>query len=156
MPKEQKILNNPHIVISSEPVLEDLVNGNSRSDITNFSHTSHVNKLNSSMFRDGSYDFMQFQKKIQYFCFIHSCNKREHWKPFNHVSNNKRTKNKTMLLTSIKYLREQVHIYTDGLAINKKSKSIQSRNSMFHNICQLCDLGHEFLLWVMPTCYTKT
>ena len=30
-----------------------------------------------------------------------------------------------------------------------------SWNSMFHEICKLCDLEHEFPPWVMPSCYTK-
>ena len=100
---------------------------------------------------------MQFQEKIQCYRFMHSCNKQKHWKPSNYISSNKRSIDMNLLqeVPTIEFLRQQVQICTDGLSITQKPKLAQSWNSMFHEICKLCDLEHEFPPWVMPSCYTK-
>ena len=124
IPIEQKILNNPNVIISSNPIPKDSVNGVCRSDITSFTNTSHIDKLNSSMFRDNSINSILFQQKIHNFWYIHSCNKQTHWKLSNHISTNIRTHNKIFLqeVPTIHYLREQVSLCTEGL--NNTSKKM--------------------------------
>ena len=126
MPRERKILNDPCVTISSDPIPEDLVNGVSRSDLTSFSKTSHIDKQNSSMFRDKSMDSILFQQKIHQFRFIHSCNKQTQWKPSNNMNTNKRSFDRNILqeVPSINYLREQVKLFTDGLNITKKISNL--------------------------------
>ena len=64
---EQKLLNNPGIVLSSESTPDDMLHGIFRSDLENLSSLLYSNIQNTSMFRDGSTDSMEFQHKIQMF-----------------------------------------------------------------------------------------
>ena len=61
MSREQKILNDPCVTISSDPIPEDLVNGVTRGDITSFSKTSLIDRQNSAMFCDKSMGSILFQ-----------------------------------------------------------------------------------------------
>ena len=155
--REQHFLNDPCVIISSDPIPEDLVNDVSRSDITSFSKISHIDRQNSAMFHDKSMDSILFQQKIHQFRFIHSCNKQTQWKQLNNINTNKRSFDRNILqeVPSINYLREQVKLFTDGLNITQKNKQPESWNSMFHQICSLCNLEYEFPPWAIPSCYSK-
>ena len=157
MAKEQKILNDPNVIITSNPIPEDSINGMCRSDIASFKNTSHIDKLNSCMFRDNSMDSILFQQKIHNFRYIHSCNKHTHWKPSYHISTNIRTPDEKDLqeVPSMDYLREQVKLCTDGLNIKSKKNEKESWNAIFHKICEICDLESDFPPWAMSPCYSK-
>ena len=63
--KEQKILNRPNISLCSDSIPDDLLQGKSKNEITDFSKVQFHDVQNSSMFRDGSVDNMVFQRDIQ-------------------------------------------------------------------------------------------
>ena len=46
-------------------------------------------------------------------------------------------------------------LFTDGLNVTNKLKQPESWNSMFHQICSLCNLEYEFPPWTMPSSYSK-
>ena len=131
--REQHFLNDPCVIISSDPIPEDLVNDVSRSDITSFSKISHIDRQNSAMFHDKSMDSILFQQKIHQFRFIHSCNKQTQWKQLNNINTNKRSFDRNILqeVPSIKYLREQVKLFTDGLNITKKISNLNHGTQCF-------------------------
>ena len=63
--KEQKILNCQNISICQDSIPDDLLQGKTRNEITNFSNVQFHDVQNCSMFRDGSVDNMIFQRDIQ-------------------------------------------------------------------------------------------
>ncbi len=154
---EQKILNNPNLVIAKESIPDDLLHGISRSDMTNLSKSSYTDIQNTSMFWDGSINSMEFQNRIQFFSYVHSS---EH------------EKNKGVQLTlnatpeivtnkelsevpTIEHLQQYVHEYMIHLKIPVDDfKSTDSWNSQFHeNMLQLDNLKEEYTPWVLPKCY---
>ena len=69
---EQKMLNEKETIIASESIPDDLLHGICRSDLDNLINSSYTDIQNSSMFRDGSINSMQFQQKIQTFRYLHT------------------------------------------------------------------------------------
>ena len=61
--KEQKILNDPSTTLASSFIPDDLAYGFSRSSISDISQIPFSHVQYTSMFRDGSVDSMEFQKK---------------------------------------------------------------------------------------------
>ena len=59
------MLNHTEVYISKDAIPEDALNGVSRPDIIDFNKVSKIDKLNTSMFWDGSMDNMHFQQQIQ-------------------------------------------------------------------------------------------
>ena len=63
--KEQKILSNESVFVSSNSIPDDMINGIAINEITNYENITHHDLQNLSMFRDGSMDCMVFQQKVR-------------------------------------------------------------------------------------------
>ena len=63
-PMEQELLNSPYVQLSSSQIPEDSINGVLRLDNMDYLTLSNIHIQNSTMFRDGSIDNIQFQYKI--------------------------------------------------------------------------------------------
>ena len=156
-PTEQKVLNDPTISVSSEQIPEDSLYGISRSELQSLKQISQYDILNTTMFRDGSMDSVEFQRKVHYYRFVHLCTMKNNGLLSTTLSKNKRTIERNILhkVPTIQFLREQVDMCMDGMNVKRISHSDKSWNFMFHYIVKLCNLQCNFPPWLMPSCYNK-
>ena len=155
--KEQKILNDPSTVLATSFIPDDLVFGVSRSNIKNISGISICHILNTKMFRDGSMDSMEFQKKVQFFGHVHTSTRsiiNEIPPAPSNVLN--ATSNQLREVPTIEYLKECVKKSMSGLKVPmNKVLYTDDWYGRFHELLRKCYMVHEFPPWALQSCYQQ-
>ena len=108
------------------------------------------------MFRDGSMDSMEFQKKIQFFRHIHTSERSVLVDIPSKASNLLKTPSSIELreVPTIEYLKECVQKCMSGLKIcMNKFTCDDDWNSKFHSLLRNCDMVDEFPPWSLQSCY---
>ena len=151
---DQKLLNNPGTVLSSESIPDDMLHGIYRSDLENLSSSLYSDIQNTSMFRDSSMDSMEFQHKIQMFRQLHSSHKPStNCQRGTHVTTLAQTNKELMEVPTIEFLRECVEDCMRGLQIPVTNYvPNDSWNALFHRMLEEDNLDDEFPPWVLPNC----
>ena len=152
--KEQQILNNPNIFISVNTIPDDLIEGVSREEITDFDNITFEDTQNCSMFRDSATDSMLFQQTIH-------TNKYNRSKYRNHPNdtdsninkNGENTKDSLKEVPTIQNLKDQVDNLISLEKHGFEALTFVSWNSRFHQIINKCGIRHSFLLESLPQCY---
>ena len=153
---EQNLLNNEETILAAESIPEDMLHGICRSDLVNISKSSYTDIQNTSFFRDGSVNSMDFQNKIHMFRYLHTSQKE---KPKSIESPSQVTSHmiKTSELSevpTIKFLKKCVKDCIDKLKVPVKDLiTTDSWHSQFHRVLENDDLTEEFPPWVLPSCY---
>ena len=154
--KEQKLLNNPDITLAHEPIPDDMLRGVCRSDIDNLSDSSYSDIQNTSIFRDGSVNSMEFQNRIQRYQQSHSPAQKT---PLHHhrtpvlplISNGNE---ELCEVPTIEFLQNCVETCMNRLDVPFHDLiTIKSWNHKFHEILVLENLEDEFPLSALPKCY---
>ena len=162
--KEQKLLNNFQTVIASDPIPDDMLNGICRSDIKNLTKSCESDIQNTSMFRDGSVNSMEFQNRIQNIRHLHSSSTKSKCspsknKPMCHhnipINPHSRIHNEELTeVPTIEFLQDCVNDCMNKLDIPLRDLiEIKSWNSQFHEILELTNMKDEFPPSVLPRCY---
>ena len=159
--KEQKILNRPNISLCSDSIPDDLLQGKSKNDITDFSKVQFHDVQNSSMFRDGSVDNMVFQRDIQ--IYRHQRTKfsqkllqtsillthRDNDCSPSQLSDKESTPSLNTIQSTVKTIVQQCR------KKNRVDVKSSSWNSMFHEIIECCDISSNYPPNSLPQSYEK-
>ena len=132
-----------------------MLHGICRSDLENLSSSLYVDIQNTSMFRDGSVNSIEFQHKIQIFRHLHSSHKPSiDCQRQIHIKTLPRSYKELMEVPTIEFLRECVADCMRGLQIPVTNfVPNDSWNALFHWVLENDNLDNEFPPWSLPNCY---
>jgi len=153
--KEQSILKDPNIFISNNTIPDDLIQGISRNEMTDFDKILYDDIQNCCMFRDRTCDSMLFQQTIHINKYNRSKHKRVRVDDSEGNTKPPSSKSKLTLeeVPSIQNLKEHV----EELIIHEENdfdtSTFISWNLRFHQIIQKSNLQDYFQLKSLPPCY---
>ena len=160
--QEQNILQNPGVFISENSMPDDLIEGITRNNMTDFSKIMYEDVQNCSMFREyTSIDSMLFQQNIHAWKYQHSkyhtekiptCLSTSKKQKINHNSSIG-TNTKLEEVPNIQNLKQQVDKLIHIQLHQFNNLEFIPWNKRFHHIVEKCDLQSSFSLNSLPTCY---
>ena len=160
--KEQEIISMDNVFVSSNSIPDDMINGVTRNDITEFPKIMYTDVQNSSMFRDDTIDSMVFQQQIIIYRFQYSNKKGDHpnypltlKRPVSSISTQSNENGSLQEVPTIQSLLSQVNSSVKPqISIHFDTHS-QPWNYLFHHILRYCDLVDHFPTTSLPDCYQE-
>ncbi len=159
-PSRTKILNNPEINITCGTIPDDLLEGISKEDYTDFLKIQLHDLHNSSMFRDGSINSMIFQQNI----YPNSIRRSKRnaailsnlYPAITETFSKPVSKPKILTeVPTISYLMKQVESCMKSSNQSLKINKTLPWNTLFHKILDDYDLKGSFTPQTLPGSYTK-
>ena len=146
--KEQKILAQESIFVSSNAIPDDLINGIAIGDLINSAVISSDDHNNNCMIRDGSYDCLTFQQDIK----LHA-HKYAETKKKSAVTGERRKVDELEEVPNIHVLKKKVQSYMVGWQSVSATRTCETWNQKFHNLIVVCGIQNYYLPSKLPECY---
>ena len=146
--KEQKILAQESIYVSSNAIPDDLINGIAIRDFINSTIVNSNDQKNNCMIRDGSYDCLQFQQDIK----LHA-HKYAEIKKNSAVIGERRKIDQLKEVPTIDALKKQVKACMSGWKPSSLTRTCETWNQKFHNLISACEIENYFPTSQLPECY---
>ena len=126
--REQNVIHAKDVIVSNCCIPDDILNGVSRSDITNYEQVQTKDIKNSCMFRDGNSNNTKFQQELQRYEFIRSKGKKDSNVSSDiqmaslTISRKLLEQNQKVLseVPSIDFLHQQMRMYMDTLPVSSQ------------------------------------
>ena len=148
--KEQKILDQNTIFVSSNSIPDDLINEIPINQLIQSQVITSVDKTNSCIIRDGSFDSVTFQQNIKSHAHEHA---KKNGRKEKILLGERRIVGVVQEVPNFTTLKKQVESFMVRWKPTLVEKYSDSWNLMFHQILTECDIRSHYSASNLPECY---